>query len=97
MFEGFSRGAVDEVLASGDVGCVVTCHHTHHQLQPLLQVSRARLYNEVGLSVRTSGQTGREELGAGQWRYLLSRRSGNQRDLSIVCYLCWWSVLGDSR
>ena len=37
MFEGFSPSAVWEVVCSGHVGCVVTTHHNHHHLQPLLQ------------------------------------------------------------
>ena len=37
MFEGFSPSAVWEVVCSGHVGCVVTTHHNHHHLRPLLQ------------------------------------------------------------
>lgn len=37
MFEGFSPSAVWELVRSGHVGCVVTTHHNHHHLRPLLQ------------------------------------------------------------
>lgn len=37
MFEGFSASAVRELVSSGHVGCVVTTHHNHHHLRPLLQ------------------------------------------------------------
>ena len=37
MFEGFSSGALSEVLSSRDIGCVVTSQETHRQVQPLLQ------------------------------------------------------------
>ena len=37
MFEGFSPRAVWELVCSGHVGCVVTTHHNHHHLRPLLQ------------------------------------------------------------